>query len=635
MNSKNVAIELPGDVLNQIGARVKEEFDIDNESRALWIEKNTFAMELATQVVAPKSEPFDGAANIKFPTLAMSAVQFAARAYPQLFQGTDIVKGKVIGKDEGGVKAGIASRIAEHMSYQIIEEMDDWEDQTDGLLTALPIEGCEFKKSYYSPSKGRNVSEWLRPKDVVINYHAKSPEEAPRVSHILRLYPNDVRERVLSGVFLDLAVLRARPEKREEEDTFDVKDDDAPLTFIEQHRYLDLDNDGYREPYIVTIHRDSQKVVRIMPRFDLDGIRLRQDGRIMRIEPIHYFTRFLFMQNPDGGVYGMGFGMLLGPINTSINITLNQIHDAGTLANTQGGFIGKSFSGGRGGQAGDLRFKMGEFKQVKYSGDDIRKSVMPLPFKGPDMVLFQVLGLLIESGEKLGSITDPVMGESPGSNVPATTTLALIEQGTKVFSSVFKRIHRSFRSEFRKLFRLNEIFLDEEVYFNIMDSPKSIKRQDYNSKTNDVVPVSDPNMVSNTQQMLKAEVLKGFMGMGLDDQKIMTTALEAMNIPDWEEFIPDDPEEPEPDPKIIIEMMKLDQEQQKIDLAMFEMQFKVLKIQADAMKSLAQAEAAEESVHVKAYEVTLKAMTEKFKAQQQGVESAKDRATKEAKSITK
>jgi chaperonin GroES len=360
-----------------------------------------------------------------------------------------------------------------------------------------------------------------------------------------------------------------------------------------------------------------------MPRYDDAGVKQNPGGQIMRIEPIQYFTRFLFMPDPNGGFYGQGFGSLLGPINTSINMTLNQIHDAGTLANTQGGFFGKGFSGGRGGLSGELNFKMGEFKQVKYSGDDIRKSIMALPFKGPDQVLFHVLGLLIDSGEKLGSITDPIMGESPGANVPATTTLALIEQGTKVFSSVFKRIHRSFKSEFRKLFRLNEIFLDDEVYFTVMDDQKAIKRSDYNSKNNDVVPVSDPNMVSNTQMMLKAEVLKGFMGMGLDDNKIIAKCLEATAIPDWEELIPDEPEEPEPDPKTVVRMLEIELDRERVEMEKFKLQFEVLKLHADAMKSIAQAEAAEEGPHVKMYEATLKAMTEQHKVMNQKKEGVK------------
>jgi chaperonin GroES len=312
--------------------------------------------------------------------------------------------------------------------------------------------------------------------------------------------------------------------------------------------------------------------------------------KIIRIDPIHYFTAYIFMPCPRGSIYGMGYGRLLGPLNASINMTLNQIHDAGTLSNTQGGFVGSSFQMGRGRQAGDLSFKMGEFKSVKYSGDDIRKAIMPLPFKGPDATLFQALQLLIGTGEKLGSVTDPMIGESPGTNVPATTTLALIEQGSKVFSSVFKRIHRSLKSEFKKIYRLNRLFLDEQVYFNVLDEEKAVAREDYEDESYDVCPVSDPNMISDTQMLVKAELLKEFIGQGLDDFGIMSRILEAARVPDWEQLVPKEEKKPEPDPKHILEMQRLELERDRLDMQMFETQFKVLKMQADAMKSFAAAE---------------------------------------------
>jgi chaperonin GroES len=529
---------LPDDLLNKIGQKVCDEYKIDKNSREDWERTNEFAMKLATQVVEEKNEPFDGASNIKFPTVAMASVQFAARAMPQVVKDKEVVKVSVTGKDEGGRKAGRAKRISTHMSYQLLEDMVGWEDDMDSLLTALPIEGCAFKKTYYNPAMRKNVSEWVRPMDLVINFNYKSIEVAPRVTQIVRLLPNIVIERVRSGAFKDDPAIHSQQYRDEEDSKFEATDDDRPITFYEQHRFLDLDEDGYGEPYIVTVHRDSQKVVRILPRWDTKGQHIQQPTeeevaqaqqmgqeakpKIIRIDPIHYYTAYIFMPCPRGSVYGMGYGRLLGPLNASINMTLNQIHDAGTLSNTQGGFVGSTFQMGRGRQAGNLEFKMGEFKSVKYSGDDIRKAIMPLPFKGPDATLFQALQLLIGTGEKLGSVTDPMIGESPGTNVPATTTLALIEQGSKVFSSVFKRIHRSLKSEFKKIYRLNRLFLDEQVYFNVLDEEKAVAREDYEDESYDVCPVSDPNMISDTQMLVKAELLKEFIGQGLDDFGIMS-----------------------------------------------------------------------------------------------------------------
>jgi chaperonin GroES len=350
--------------------------------------------------------------------------------------------------------------------------------------------------------------------------------------------------------------------------------------------------------------------------------------KIIRIDPIHYYTAYIFMPCPRGSVYGMGYGRLLGPLNASINMTLNQIHDAGTLSNTQGGFVGSTFQMGRGRQAGNLEFKMGEFKSVKYSGDDIRKAIMPLPFKGPDATLFQALQLLIGTGEKLGSVTDPMIGESPGTNVPATTTLALIEQGSKVFSSVFKRIHRSLKSEFKKIYRLNRLFLDEQVYFNVLDEEKAVAREDYEDESYDVCPVSDPNMISDTQMLVKAELLKEFIGQGLDDFGIMSRILEAARVPDWEQLVPKEEKKPEPDPKHILEMQRLELERDRLDMQMFETQFKVLKMQADAMKSFAAAEAAELGPQIELYKAQMDLMMKNQEAKMKQREAKNAAGTK-------
>jgi len=640
--SVNLAAKLPPEMLTKIGQRVCDEYKIDKESREEWEQTNEFAMKLATQVVEEKNEPFDGASNIKFPTVAMASVQFAARAMPQVVKDKEVVKCTVTGRDEGGKKAGRASRVSTHMSYQLLEQMQGWEDDMDSLLTALPIEGVAFKKTYYNPALRSNVSEWVRPMDLVVNFNYKTIEVAPRVTQIIRLLPNTVVERVRSGAFTDHPDIHSQQYREEEDSKFQSTDDDRPITFYEQHRYLDLDSDGYSEPYVVTVHRDSQKVVRILPRWDSKGQHIQQPSeeevakaqqmgqqaqpKIIRIDPVHYFTAFIFMPCPRGSVYGMGYGRLLGPLNASINMTLNQIHDAGTLSNTQGGFVGKSFQMGRGRQAGNLEFKMGEFKSVMYSGDDIRKSIMPLPFKGPDATLFQALQLLIGTGEKLGSVTDPMIGESPGTNVPATTTLALIEQGSKVFSSVFKRIHRSLKSEFKKLYRLNRLFLDEQVYFRVLDDEKAVQREDYEEESFDVGPVSDPNMISDTQMLVKAELLKEFIGQGLDDFGIMSRILEAARVPDWEELIPKEEKKPEPDPKTILEMQRLELERDRLDMQMFETQFKVLKMQADAMKSFAAAEAAELGPQIEMY----KAQMDMMIANQKQHMDAKKEAKKDA-----
>jgi len=297
-------------------------------------------------------------------------------------------------------------------------------------------------------------------------------------------------------------------------------------------------------------------------------------------------------------------------------MTLNQLHDWGTLSNTQGGFIGKGMSLKKGG-GGEVAFRMGQFEQIGYTGDDIKKAIMPLPFKEPSLVLFNLLGLLIDAGEKLGSVTDPLMGEAPGANVPATTTLALIEQGLKVFSSVFKRIHRSLGKEFKKLYRLNSIYLEDEVYFTVLDNPKAVGRTDYNTMDVDVAPVSDPSMVSDTQQLIKAQALMGMLGAGFNDDAIKDFFLESLRVPDREKFKADPNAKPPPDPKIILELQKLQLERDKFELDIAKAEFEIVKMKADAIKSLAQAEAANAGPQLEQYKADLQSLTERYKAQQQ------------------
>src|SRR3990167_592199 len=212
------------------------------------------------------------------------------------------------------------------MSWQLLEEQPEWEEETDRLLTVLPIVGCEFRKSYFDPTDGRNVSVRVSAENCVINYWAKSVETAPRVSEIIRFYPYELEELKRAGLFRDVDYM---PDGA-------TNDRSAPIEFIEQHRRLDLDQDSYEEPYTVTVHKATGKVARIAARYEPEGVMLRgsEDGQghvVAKIQPVHFYTKYDFLKNPDGGIYGVGFGHYLGHINISINTSLNMMFDAGHL----------------------------------------------------------------------------------------------------------------------------------------------------------------------------------------------------------------------------------------------------------------------------------------------------------------
>ena len=332
VEAKNIADTLDEEKLTQIGSDCAKGFEYDLSTRSEWEQNLKDWTKLALQVREEKSWPWPKAANVKYPLLSTAAMQFNARAYPSLIPSNgDVVKVNVIGKDRDGMKLERAKRIGMFMSYQVLYEMHCWEEDMDKLLMMLPIIGTVFKKTYYNPVLKQNVSELVLPENLVVNYWAKSLETAERVSEIIPLSKRLVKEKMMSKTYLDVELGDPIPDPTQMTQAV-AQDEATPYQIIEQHTYLDLDEDGYAEPYVVTFERTSGKVLRIVARFDEDTIYQDEDGNLQRIEPIQYYTKFGFIPNPDGGFYDVGFGLLLGPLNESVNTLINQLIDAGTLS---------------------------------------------------------------------------------------------------------------------------------------------------------------------------------------------------------------------------------------------------------------------------------------------------------------
>lgn len=560
IDSVNIAEELEEEELNNIGYQCAEGFENDLRSREQWEKDLDEWTKLAMQCREQKTWPWPKASNVKYPLLSTAAMQFAARAYPSLVPSNgQVVKAKVIGNDPTGEKYERAQRVSKFMSYQVMEEMDGWEEDMDKLLIMLPVVGTLFKKTYWDPVTKKNCSRLVLPKNFVVNYWAKSLECAERMSEILELSPRKVKERQMSGLFLDVDL--GTPQASQFYDKTDIPpvDDTTPFCIIEQHTFLDLDDDGYAEPYIVTFDRNSRKVLRISARFDMDGVFVDDEGNLQKIEPTQYYTKYGFVPNPDGSFYDIGFGVLLGPINESVNTLINQLTDAGTLNNLQSGFIGKGLRL----RMGEQRFLPGEWKAVNATGDDLRKQIVPLPSKEPSEVLFKLMGTLVTSGKELASVAEIFTGKMPGQNTPATTTMASVEQGMKVFTAVYKRIFRSLSEEFKKLYRLNEIYLDPQTEAEILDSP--IGPADFKSEGYDICPGADPSATSSQEKLMKAQGLIELMAMApgaMDPIKVLQRVLEAQEQPNWQELFTQQVQQsgqlppPPPDPKMLEMQMK-------------------------------------------------------------------------------
>jgi chaperonin GroES len=567
LDAVNLADHLEEDKLREIGAACRAGFETDLLSRVEWEKQMDTWTKLAIQAREQKSYPWPNASNIKYPLLSTAAMQFAARAYPSLVPSNgQIVKAGIIGKDADGQKVLKAERVSRYMSWQLMHEMLGWEEDMDKLLIMLPIVGTLFKKTYWCKDEQTNKSTLVYPKNLVVNYWARSLLDAERVSEIIEMSPRVLKERQLSKTFIDTDLGSApSPNLDQTYSKRDIptNDETTPYVIIEQHTYYDLDDSDYPKPYVVTFHRDSGKVLRIVPRFDEQTLVKDDTGEVVKVGAIQYYTKFGFIPNPDGGFYDLGFGMLLGPINESVNTIINQLVDAGSLSNLQSGFIGKGLRI----RMGEQRFQPGEWKAVNSTADDLKKQIFPLPTKEPSNVLFQLMGSLITSGKELASVAEIFVGKSPGQNTPATTTMATIEQGMKVFTAVYKRVYRSLGEEYKKLYRLNEVYLNPNTYAQVLDD--NVNPSDFKSGTYDIVPGADPTAVSQTEKLMKAQGLMELLPTGiLDPVLVVQRVLEAQEQPNWEQLIhkavqqSGQPPAPPPDPKMQELQMKGQLQQQ-------------------------------------------------------------------------
>jgi chaperonin GroES len=571
----NIAEDLNEETLLKISNLVYDGYYTDLKSLDGWIDNLETWTKMALQVTDKKTYPWPEASNVKFPLLSTASLQFNARAYPTLVPSNGkIVNCKVVGSDPEGEKAKRAQRISTHMNYQLTEEMDNWEEDHDKLLSILPIAGTCFKKTYWDSNKQKNCSQLVLPNELIVNYWAKTIEDTERKTHVLQVSPRILKERQNTGLYLKTDLPTPSNQNVEEnrinsgEQHLPEEDFTTPYILLEQHTYLDLDEDGYPEPYVVTIEKSSKTVLRVVARFVPENIKTDEKGDVVSIKAIEYFTKYGFMPNPDGGFYDIGFGRLLGPINASVDTLINQLIDAGSLSNLQAGFIGKGLRI----KMGETRFKPGEWKAVNATGDDIKKQIFPLPVREPSSVLFNLLDLLVKSGKELASVAEIFVGKMPGQNTPATTTMASIQEGMRLFTAVYKRVYRSMSKEFKKIYLLNRIYMNPQEEISVLDEP--IEQSDYQGSEDDIKPAADPSAASQQERLQKAQTLLGLIQLGtINPMGVTMEMVEALEIPNPEKFVMQP--QPQPDPKMQELQMKQQMEQEKSALKQKELEFKV------------------------------------------------------------
>ena len=605
--SVNLAEELSTDVLDRIGRELCEAIEDDDRSRQGWLSTQEEWLKLASQVTDSKSFPWQGASNVKYPLLTLACVHFHARALPGLINNERPVLAKVTGRGNEE-KDQRANRVSMFTSYQILHLITEWMDVMDRMMFVLPMVGLCFKKTFYSDMDERQISELVLPSELIINYYATSYKRA-RMTHCRYMDQNEVVEHQRAGFFLDVDLT----EIEDGESIQGVRDDtfgfspgnnemDEEFLLHESHCFLDLDEDGYKEPYIVTLDSKSKKVLRIVARWDEEGINHNEKGEVASIQPTDYFTPYQFIPDPNSSVYALGFGSLLGSTNESVNTLINQLIDAGTLSNLQSGFIGRGVKL----KGGATRFKPGEWKLVNSTGDDLRKAIFPMPVREPSGALLSLLQLLLDAGQQVTSVSDMMMGENPGQNQKATTTMAVLEQGLAVFKGIYRRLHRALTKELKLITQLNYKYLDEELYHNVLDDimPQQMPGQqgmmpqdqggsieDFNLADMNIIPTSDPSIITDAQKLMKAQSLLEKMSMGLPINPMIVTkrVLEAEQQEDIQELMTLPPKGPSP-------------EEVEQELGIIDRRINMFKAYFEAIERTAKAESLEQGTQIKMYQ---------------------------------
>jgi hypothetical protein len=502
---ENLAEYLDPATLREISSELLSSYQDDLDSRENWYETFRDGLELLGIENDPRSEPFEGASGVYHPLLAEAATHFQAQAYKELLPANGPVDTKIMGASNDP-KAMQANRVKDFMNFQLMYKMEEYDPEMDQMLFYLPLAGSAFKKCYYDPTMGRVVSRFIKAEDLVVPYTATDLHTSPRITHRMTMTENDLRKLQLSGFYTDEEM--SRPSYSEQEDPVQQKIDEidgvsrtgrqADYTLLEFHAELDIEGfehtdkngeaTGLAIPYIITICKDNNRVLSVRRNY------IENDPMRKKIE---YFTHYKFL--PGLGFYGFGLIHMIGGVTKSATAILRQLIDAGTLANLPAGFKARGLNI----QRSDDPVQPGEWRDVDTPGGTIRDAFMPLPFKEPSPALAQLMGVLVESGQRFAAVMDNQTGDA-NSNAPVGTTVALLEKGQKVISAIHKRLHYAQRSEFKILKRLFGEYLPPEYPYQVQGGQQTVFATDFNNSV-DVIPVCDPNIFSTTQRIILAQ----------------------------------------------------------------------------------------------------------------------------------
>lgn len=598
VESPNIAEQLDEDVLHSIFEDASSGFDVDEESCEKWIEMNKEALKMIKSEADNVNTKNYAHSKVIYPLLASATIQLSSRLIPHLVRNDKVVECAVLGPDPDGMKSQKAKAVSDFFSYELLVNSDSWLLESHKLIQMLCAWGTAYRKLYYDDNQDTVLSEVVSPEDVIINTNTPCIEKARRITVRNYMTKNQIIEHMRADRFseIDLDCFNVSTE-----DKNDPADVNPVYEILEQFCYIDLDDDGYEEPYIVFFNQDAQKILGIYAGYEIEDIHVNAKGKVKKIVPRPFVIDYHCIDDPAGKYHSMGLNHLLFHQNKSITSVLRQLIDSGTLANQQGGFVTKAFKT----KKRDVVQELGKFTQLEIPpSTDIRSQIMPLPFKEPSSVLFSLLGLLINAGKETGFVTEALMGESQGQNVPATTMLAIIEQGTRAFKPMVQKLFHSLKKEFKMMFHLYGKYSNQDRFIRYNDVNIQISQEIFNDDDLDIIPVADPTQSSEAHRFIKLQALQQLMQTPLmnvlNPQAMAMRIFKDLQIVNPEELIAQ-PQPQQPDPKMVelqmkqqVQMAKLDLEKQKGEREQVLIQIETMKTQIKQMEAQIRASESDE-----------------------------------------
>ena len=507
--NSNLVEFIDEDILQKIASDLMSSIEGDKQSRSEWEKTYKEGLEyLGMKFDEQRSQPFEGSSGVVHPLLAEAVTQFQAQSYKEMLPAKGPVKTEIVGARTIETESQ-AERVQAFMNYYIMNVMKEYDPELDMLLFYLPLAGSAFKKVYFDFVTNKAVSKFIPPEDLIVPYEASDMSSAERITHAISMSLNEVKKQQITGFYANVDI----PETNYGEDTSDIEGaideiqgvspsykEDRNRTIYEIHTVLDIEGfedldangepTGLKLPYIITIDENSETVLAIRRNY------IEQDPLKNKI---NYFVQYKFL--PGLGFYGLGLSHMIGGLSKASTSILRQLIDAGTLANLPAGFKARGMRI----RDEDEPLQPGEFRDIDTTGGSLRENLIPLPIKEPSNVLMQLLGLLVDSGKRFAAIADMNVGDS-NQAMPVGTTVALLERGTKVMSAIHKRLHYAQKIEFELLAKVFAEYLPPSYPFQAGTAPNEIKQQDFDGRV-DIVPVSDPNIFSQSQRVTLAQEL--------------------------------------------------------------------------------------------------------------------------------